>query len=394
MAARAARAMGSARGAKCRWADQISAGRSPSPATADARAKNALPRSDAPKLAKSTAKGSSKSPSRGGAREITSTASSPSRLAQGADLVAPVAADPTLVEDAGGEVERALHAGGMRTPGAARRRRKSPRECGAGARQPTPSSPAPWRDPTPDASVSPLRMKRALITGITGQDGSYLAELLLDEGLRGARRRPPLELLQHRAHRPPLPRSARARACGSSSTTAISTTPRRSSPSSARSRPDEVYNLGAQSHVRVSFDIPEYTGEVTGARHHPAPRGDPQARRPVPLLPGELERALRQGRRDAAARDDALPPAEPLRRGEGLRVLRHAELPRGVRHVRGQRHPLQPRERAPRRDVRHAQDHARRRAHQARPRSASSSSATSTRSATGATPPTTSRPCG
>ena len=43
------------------------------------------------------------------------------------------------------------------------------------------------------------RAKRALITGITGQDGSYLAELLLDKGLRGARRHPPLQQLQHRS---------------------------------------------------------------------------------------------------------------------------------------------------------------------------------------------------
>jgi len=67
-------------------------------------------------------------------------------------------------------------------------------------------------------------MKKALITGITGQDGSYLAEFLLSKGyeVHGIIRRAIYNI-----------------------------------------KPEEVYHLGAQSHVRVSFDVPEYTGNVT-----------------------------------------------------------------------------------------------------------------------------------
>ncbi len=105
-------------------------------------------------------------------------------------------------------------------------------------------------------------MKRALITGITGQDGSYLAELLLEKGyeVHGIVRRSSsfnTERLDH-LYRDPHEQNVRLRLHygdlnDASSLQAIA----------AEVKPDEVYNLGAQSHVRVSFDIPEYTGEVT-----------------------------------------------------------------------------------------------------------------------------------
>jgi GDPmannose 4,6-dehydratase len=105
-------------------------------------------------------------------------------------------------------------------------------------------------------------MKRALITGITGQDGSYLAELLLDKGyeVHGVVRRSSsfnTERIDH-LYRDPHERGVRLFLHygdlndGSSLQSIV-----------GEVRPDEVYNLGAQSHVRVSFDIPEYTGEVT-----------------------------------------------------------------------------------------------------------------------------------
>ena len=106
-------------------------------------------------------------------------------------------------------------------------------------------------------------MKKALITGITGQDGSYLAELLLKKGyeVHGIIRR-----------------------CSTFNTDRIDHIYKDPHISSARMflhygdladgvmlikmlyeiKPDEIYHLGAQSHVRVSFDIPEYTGDVPG----------------------------------------------------------------------------------------------------------------------------------
>jgi GDPmannose 4,6-dehydratase len=105
-------------------------------------------------------------------------------------------------------------------------------------------------------------MKRALITGITGQDGSYLTELLLEKGyeVHGVVRRSSsfnTERLDH-LYRDPHERGVNlylhyGDLNDASSLQSIV----------SEVQPVEVYNLGAQSHVRVSFDIPEYTGEVT-----------------------------------------------------------------------------------------------------------------------------------
>jgi GDPmannose 4,6-dehydratase len=106
-------------------------------------------------------------------------------------------------------------------------------------------------------------MKRALITGITGQDGSYLTELLLEKGYEvwGIIRRSSTfntDRIDH-LYRDPHEPDVRLRLVygdlnDASSLNKILRTV----------RPDEIYNLGAQSHVRVSFDVPEYTAEVTG----------------------------------------------------------------------------------------------------------------------------------
>ena len=106
-------------------------------------------------------------------------------------------------------------------------------------------------------------MKKALITGITGQDGSYLAELLLEKGyeVHGVVRRSSSFNRERIDHIYVDPRSPGCRIFlhygdlnDASSLNLLL----------KRIRPDEIYNLGAQSHVRVSFDMPEYTGEVTG----------------------------------------------------------------------------------------------------------------------------------
>jgi GDPmannose 4,6-dehydratase len=105
-------------------------------------------------------------------------------------------------------------------------------------------------------------MKRALITGITGQDGSYLSELLIAKGyeVHGIVRRSSsfnTERIDH-LYRDPHEGDVQLRLHygdlndASSLQSIISEV-----------KPDEIYNLGAQSHVRVSFDIPEYTAEVT-----------------------------------------------------------------------------------------------------------------------------------
>jgi len=104
--------------------------------------------------------------------------------------------------------------------------------------------------------------KRALITGITGQDGSYLTELLLEKGydVFGIIRRSSsfnTERIDH-LYRDPHETEARLRLIYGdlNDSSSLNTIIRQTAP-------DEIYNLGAQSHVRVSFDIPEYTAEVT-----------------------------------------------------------------------------------------------------------------------------------
>jgi GDPmannose 4,6-dehydratase len=104
-------------------------------------------------------------------------------------------------------------------------------------------------------------MKKALITGVTGQDGSYLAEFLLEKGyeVHGIKRRASLFNTQRVDHiyEDPHVENSRFRLhygdlTDSSNLTRIL----------SEVRPDEVYNLGAQSHVAVSFEAPEYTADV------------------------------------------------------------------------------------------------------------------------------------
>jgi GDPmannose 4,6-dehydratase len=106
-------------------------------------------------------------------------------------------------------------------------------------------------------------MKKALITGITGQDGSYLAELLLSKSyeVHGIIRRASTfntERIDHLYQDPHINGVKLFLHYGdvADSTNLIKLL--------YRIQPDEIYHLAAQSHVRVSFDIPEYTGDVTG----------------------------------------------------------------------------------------------------------------------------------
>lgn len=104
-------------------------------------------------------------------------------------------------------------------------------------------------------------MKKALITGITGQDGSYLTELLLEKGyeVHGTIRRASTfntKRIDHLFENPDI--GNKSLFLHHSDLTDSSNLNRLIE----RIEPDEIYNLGAQSHVQVSFDVPEYTAEV------------------------------------------------------------------------------------------------------------------------------------
>ena len=106
-------------------------------------------------------------------------------------------------------------------------------------------------------------MKRALITGITGQDGSYLAELLLEKGyeVHGVVRRASTFNTSRIDHLYQDPHVNGVKLFLHYGDLADSV---QMVKLLYNLQPDEIYNLGAQSHVRVSFDVPEYTGDVVG----------------------------------------------------------------------------------------------------------------------------------
>jgi GDPmannose 4,6-dehydratase len=106
-------------------------------------------------------------------------------------------------------------------------------------------------------------MRRALVTGITGQDGSYLAEFLLRKGyeVHGLIRRASTfntERINHLYIDPHDPKARILLHYGDLSDSGQLTN------LIYNIQPEEIYHLGAQSHVRVSFDMPEYTGDITG----------------------------------------------------------------------------------------------------------------------------------
>ena len=99
-------------------------------------------------------------------------------------------------------------------------------------------------------------MKTALITGVTGQDGSYLAEFLLEKGydVHGMIRRSSVDYRERIAHLEGRPHFHLHYGDLSDSMSLMAVI--------GKVRPDEIYNLAAQSHVQVSFDVPEYTADV------------------------------------------------------------------------------------------------------------------------------------
>ena len=229
-------------------------------------------------------------------------------------------------------------------------------------------------------------MARALITGITGQDGSYLAELLLDKGydVFGVVRRASTEnfaRIEHLRERLTLLQADLLDQLSLIDVAGKDAAGRSLQPRRDVVRADLLAAAGAD-------------GRVRRRRRHAHARGDPPGQPAHPILPGVVERDVRPGARGAADRDDAVSPAQPIRRRQGVRTLHHRELSRELRALRVLGNPVQPRVAAAREGVRDPQDQRRRGTHRARSGTASWRSATSTRSATGASPATTSTRCG
>ena len=208
--------------------------------------------------------------------------------------------------------------------------------------------------------------KIALITGITGQDGAYLAEFLLDKGytVHGIKRRTSLfntDRIDH-LYQDPHEKGRRlvlhyGDMTDSSSLTRIV----------QQVQPDEIYNLAAQSHVAVSFEEPEYTADSDAL-------GALRLLEAIRILGMEKKTRFYQastselyGKAVEIPQKETTPfyPRSPYGVAKLYAVLDHGELPRGLRHVRLQRHPVQSRVASAGRNIRHAQDHARHDAHQA-----------------------------
>ena len=186
-------------------------------------------------------------------------------------------------------------------------------------------------------------MKRALITGITGQDGSYLAELLLAKGYEvyGVVRRSSTfnterldriyqdphvadYRLRLRLRRPRRRQLAEPRAANGEARRDLQ-------PGRAEPRPRQLRRAGVHRLDGGAGDAALAGGD---------PRVGPRQERAV--LPGVVERDVRRGGA-AAERGDAVPAAQPLRLRQGVRPPALSELSRGLRDVHLLRHPLQPR---------------------------------------------------
>ena len=182
--------------------------------------------------------------------------------------------------------------------------------------------------------------KKALITGITGQDGSYLAELLLEKGyeVHGLVRRSSSFNTWRIDHvRDQLVLHYGDLVDSNSLARALEAV-----------QPDEVYNLAAQSHVKVSFEMPEYTTDVTALgvlRLLDAVRDLGIKTRVYQAGSSEMFGLVQE---NPQTEKTPVPPALALRRVEGLRALARGQLPRELRDARLERHPVQPRVAAPR----------------------------------------------
>ncbi len=183
---------------------------------------------------------------------------------------------------------------------------------------------------------------KALITGITGQDGSYLAELLLDKGyeVHGIVRRSSSFNTGRIDHIYVDPHAESTRLLlhygdltdGQNLTNLV-----------LDIAPDEIYNLGAQSHVRVSFDAPVYTLEATGVgalNVLEAARVLNKQKR-VRVYQASSSEMFGDVLRNAAIRNHSVSPTKPLCLRQGLCVSPDRQLPTRLRFVCQQRHSVQ-----------------------------------------------------
>ncbi len=174
--------------------------------------------------------------------------------------------------------------------------------------------------------------KKALITGVTGQDGSFLSEFLLEKGyeVHGVIRRSSVDFRERISHLEGNADFHLHYADLSDSMSVMQVM--------GKVRPDEVYNLAAQSHVQVSFDSPEYTADIdaVGVLRLVRPA------RQLPFLPGLHLRTLWQSGGSSPKRTDPFPSLFALRRSQALWILDRKGISRGIRHLRLLGHPLQP----------------------------------------------------
>lgn len=164
--------------------------------------------------------------------------------------------------------------------------------------------------------------KKALITGVTGQDGSYLAELLLEKGyeVHGMVRRSSVEKRERIDHLEGNPNFTVHYGDLSDSLSLVRLI--------GSIKPDEIYNLAAQSHVGVSFDVPEYTADVvaTGVlRVLEAVRIC--GLEDLPYLSGFHFRVIWKSRGSSTARDNTVPPIQPVCSCKTVRFLDRKRVP-------------------------------------------------------------------
>jgi len=171
-----------------------------------------------------------------------------------------------------------------------------------------------------------VSQKTALITGVTGQDGSYLAELLLDQGYRvvGMTRRTSTDVHERIQHLVDRIEIVSGDLLDQSSMSTII----------ADVRPHEIYNLAAQSFVPTSWQQPVLTGEFTALGVTRVLEAIRAVDRDIKFYQASSSEMFGKVSNGAAKRADAVLSAFAVRRREALRSIGYRQLPRIIRHLR------------------------------------------------------------